>query len=228
MKNLLFSDIDSFVRSKLDELSDDSGFVSSDNIDIVRIIRESAVNVIRNVHLMAPNVLLDGVTYGSQNITLYNGKDNMYWFEVPDNFMRLVSLKTNDWDRPVQTLISEDSVEYRRQRNKYLRGTPRNPVAAIRHGVGNKRIIELYTITPDVTARIYDFSFVPEITSDPTGIGICPKLRQACLYSITAEVMRCLNETQRAQMYDALAAQSLNPTSDAERTYPLNGEKTIE
>ena len=224
---LPFAEITDFVRSKLDELSDNSSFVASDNIDIAKIIDESAVMTIRTIHLLAPNVLLDGKTLGSASgIALNAGRDEMYWFEVPSDFMRLISLKINGWDRPVQTLVAEDSVEYRKQRNKYLRGTLRNPVAVLRHGVQNQRIIELYVCKPNPS--IYDFSYVPEIYTSSNGVMICPKLKQACLYAVTAEVMRCLGEAQKAQTFEMLARESLNPTPDIDRLYPMNGEKVIE
>lgn len=223
---LPFAEITDFVRSKLDELSDNSGFVASDNNDIAKIIDKSAVMTIRTIHLLAPNMLLDGVTMGSMNITLYAGKNGMCWFEAPSDFMRLISLNVNGWDRPVQTLVSEDSVEYRKQRNKYLRGTSRNPVAALKHGAQHQRIIELYVC--NASPSIYYFSYVPEIYASGNAVMICPKLKQACLYAVTAEVMRCLGEAQKAQTYEMLARESLNPTPDIDRLYPLNGEKVIE
>lgn len=227
MVPLYLSDIRSFVRAKLDEVSSDAGFIATDNLDIAKIVEDSAVLVIRTVHLSAPNVLLDGELLA--NVSLTVDRDNVGYISVPRNFMRLVSLQVNGWSRPVQTLISEDSVEYRKQQNKYLRGTLRNPVAAITHkGSDERHVIELYVCPAN--ASVSHFRYVPEIEliNNNTTIMICPKLKQACLYAVTAEVMRCYNEPNKAQMFEALAQRALNPTMDNERLYPTNGEKTIE
>lgn len=221
MVNLMLSDIESFVRAKLDELSNnnDAGFVSSDNLDIMSIIQKSVVPVIRNIHLTAPNVLLDGTIADVK--VYYNNTGYIY---VPATFMRLVSLIVDGWERPVQTLIAEDSVEYRKQKNKFLCGTMRNPVAAITHISKDERIIiELYP----ATGAMAHLKYVPEITLGNNAVSICPKLRQACLYAMAAEVMRCVDEMQKAQVLEALAQRFLNPLSDNERLYPTAGEKTI-
>ena len=227
MINLLLSDIESFVRAKLDEVSPDSDFIATDNLDLAKIIEAAVVPVSRTVHLTAPNVLLDGEgLLTPPNISV---SDSVASFLLPSDFMRLVSVKMSGWMKSVNTVISEDSLEYRRQQNRYLRGTMRNPVAAVLHDTNGTMRMELY-ISKD-TPVLEQFLYVPEITvaySNPPYIRICPKLKTACLYAITAEVLRCFDQTQKAQMFDTLAQRQLNPTHEQDRLHTATGEKVIE
>ena len=225
MEPLTYSEIEKFVRTKLDELSGDAGFITSDSLDISKIIENSAIPVIKRIHLIAPNILLDGED-GLKKITGFTINDNVVRFFLPDNFIRLVSVKMDRWDRAVQTVITEDSVEYRKQKNKYLRGTPSNPVAALLHESGNSMIMELYTAADG--SNLNQFLYVPKIGLRENGYPICPKLREACLYAITAEVLRSFDQTNKAQMFDALAMQMLNLAHEHDRLYTPVGEKVLE
>jgi len=227
MTLLPLSEIETFVRARLDEVANgDAGFVNADSLNIANAVRRCAETAIRNIHLIAPNVLLDGIR-PDNNMPTCTVSNGVGTFKAPAEFMRLVSMRFNGWDIPVQTLINEDSVEYRKQRNKFLRGTPRHPVAAITHASpDNGFVIEAYTVGDHPT--LADFRYVPEIKITDDKISICPKLKQSCLYAVTAEVARCFGDERRAQTFEALSRQQLNPTADDDRIYPANGEKTIE
>ena len=176
MTPLPLSEIEAFVRARLDEVANgDAGFVNADSLNIANAVRRCAMPAIRNVHLVAPNVLLDGIR--TDSMPQCSVSDGVGTFKAPAGFMRLVSLRFNGWDIPVQTLVNEDSVEYRKQKNKFLRGTPRHPVAAITHAsLDSGFVIEAYTVAGSAT--IADFRYVPEIKiTDDDNVMICPKLR---------------------------------------------------
>lgn len=239
MINLQLYKIEDFVRARLDEVShgNDAGFIDADTLNISRAIESCALAAITNIHLAAPNVLLDGVIYTPTSTHTIKQDSEVCGlrFAIPDTFLRLVSVKLDGWERPVQTLIAEDSVEYRKQKNKYLRGTRHNPIAAIVHSVNNGNTpgyaIELYPYIQSSTAsQKVQMLYVPKIEmlrSGGTEFTICPMLEQACKYAITAEVARCFNMNDSARMFDALAGQALDPTADSLRLYPVAGEKVI-
>lgn len=239
MINLQLYKIEDFVRARLDEVShgNDAGFIDADTLNISRAIESCALTVMRNIHLAAPNVLLDGVVFAPKTIRTITQENEVCGirFNLPDNFLRLVSVKVAQWDRPTQTLVAEDSVEYRKQKNKYLRGTRHNPVAAIVHAVNSGGAvgyaIELYPYSwlydPPMSLQML---YVPELQmlgNGGTEFTICPKLEQACMYAITAEVARNFSMGDSAKMFDALAGQALDPTADGLRLYPVAGEKVI-
>lgn len=238
MINLQLYKIEEFVRARLDEVShgNDAGFIDADSLNIKRAIESAAVPVIRNIHLIAPNVLLDGIQYVPKSVQTIIQDSEVCGLRInlPDNFLRLVSVKVAQWDRPTQTLVAEDSVEYRKQKNKFLRGTRHNPVAAIVHSVNGTTpgySIELYPYNTQYNPALsLSMLYVPEILmlrSGTTEFTICPKLEQACMYAITAEVARGFDMIDNARVFDALASQSLDPTADNLRLYPVAGEKVI-
>lgn len=152
-----------------------------------------------------------------------------YLMQLPDNFMRLITLQMSDWERPIQTLVNEDSAEYRKQTNRFLRGTNTKPVGALVHQNGIP-FLELYSCTSNVEQLMYG-QYVPEptkYTQSGTGnpyVKICETLRDPCLNQITANVLRSIGRAQEAALYDRLAVQPFYIDPDYARLNPLVGER---
>jgi hypothetical protein len=150
-----------------------------------------------------------------------------YLLMLPDNFLRLITLQMDDWERPIQTLVNEDSAEYRKQSNKYLRGTYKKPIGAIVHQSGYP-FIRLFSCTTNMASLMYG-QYVPEPTKygdgDSAYVKICEPLRYPCLNQITANVLRGIGRAQEAALYDRMAVQPFYIDPDYARLNPPIGER---
>lgn len=147
----------------------------------------------------------------------------MYEQAVPADFMRLVSLKMADWDRPIQTLVNEDSAEYHQQRNKYLMGTPRKPIGALVRRDGNTTM-ELYSCSSSAASLDYG-KYIPEPKIENNYIWIAKALKVPCLNQIVAETFRSFGEFQKAAVFESMAAQPFYIDPDYARLNPVQGER---
>lgn len=150
-----------------------------------------------------------------------------YLMQLPGDFLRLITLQMSDWERPIQTLVNEDSAEYRKQTNRYLRGTNTKPVGALVHQSGYP-FLELYSCTSNVEVMMYG-QYVPEPTKfgngDTAYVKICEPLRYPCLNQITANVLRGIGRAQEAALYDRMAVQPFYIDPDYARLNPPIGER---
>ena len=150
-----------------------------------------------------------------------------YLMPLPGDFLRLITLQMSDWERPIQTVVNEDSAEYRKQTNRYLRGTNTKPVGALVHQSGYP-FLELYSCTSNVEVMMYG-QYVPEPRKFGDGDGayvkICEPLRYPCLNQITANVLRSIGRAQEAALYDRMAVQPFYIDPDYARLNPPIGER---
>lgn len=251
MLTLPVSDIKEYVKARLDEISnnDDAGLVSGDGAieDLDKIIEAVIVPSVRKIHLEAPNILLTGgVAFPSSSTNQASQEENdrssteegddasttipdtqyhMLEIAVPSDFLRLVTLQMSDWSRPIQTLVGEDSAEYRKQSNKYLMGTPQKPVGALVHRNGTG-VIELFSCLSS-TATVLYAQYIPEpsISGTTPSVSVVSTLKYPCLNRITAEVLRSLSRHQEASVYDALAVEPFYIDPDYRRLNPPASER---
>ena len=150
-----------------------------------------------------------------------------YFLVLPDDFMRLITLQMSDWKRPIQTLINEDSAEYHKQTNRFLRGTNEKPVGALVHQNGIA-IAELFSCSTNVATMMFG-QYVPEPQMFTYGgkkyVNVCAPLEHPCLNQITAQVLRSIGRAQDAAMYDRMAVQPFYIDPDYERLNPPVGER---
>lgn len=150
-----------------------------------------------------------------------------YLMPLPGNFLRLITLQMSDWERPIQTVVNEDSAEYRKQTNRYLRGTNTKPVGALVHQSGYP-FLELYSCTSNVEVMMYG-QYIPEPmkfgNGDTAYVKICEPLRYPCLNQITANVLRSIGRAQEAALYDRMAVQPFYIDPDYARLNPPIGER---
>ena len=150
-----------------------------------------------------------------------------YFLVLPSDFLRLVTLQMSDWDRPIQTLVNEDSAEYRKQRNRYLRGTNTKPIGALVHQNGIA-MAELYSCTSNVATMMFG-QYIPEpyvlTYNGDKYTSICEPLKYPCLNQITAHVLRSIGRVQEAAQYDRMAVQPFYIDPDYARLNPPVGER---
>lgn len=280
MEKLYFSDINDYVKSRLDELSnnDDALLVSGSNAveDLEKEIERAVVPSVRKIHLDAPNILLkDGLDMvglnemyvkiddgdgelriepsalnfpwegGSMDTLVFtesewrtdapSGNDPNYMvgdfvclLEIPMDFLRLITLKLSCWKRPIQTFIGEDSVEYRKQQNRFLRGTTSRPVGVLTHGVSGRPVAELFTSSSNAANQVSGQYYPePKPSKDSHGefVLVCQPLKYPCLDQITATVLRMLARHKEADAYERLAALPFRIDPDWAKMNPPTSER---
>lgn len=150
-----------------------------------------------------------------------------YFLVLPDDFLRLITLQMSDWSRPIQTLVNEDSAEYRKQTNRYLRGTNTKPIGALVHQNG-VAMAELYSCASNMATMMFG-QYVPEPAAYTYNgdkyVSICEPLKYPCLNQITAHVLRSIGRNQEAVQYDRMAVQPFYIDPDYARLNPPIGER---
>lgn len=131
------------VLARLDEVS------HSESIDLVpdptiSLLLDEGIDTFL---LMVPNHLIKDHLYdfsaGSNEVyDHYTG-----FITLPENYLKLVRFRMHSWKRPVTEPIYPSSPEYVLQSNKYLRGTPDRPIAAIRYSPDYEtQVCEYYSV----------------------------------------------------------------------------------
>lgn len=237
--------------------NEDASLVTGDQAveDLEKVIKAVTVAAVRKIHLEAPNILLkESVAFTSQSSDTEESTEGeqtrsssssdesdtpsttptaigtqyyKHTLNAPSDFLRLVTLQMSDWSRPIQTLVGEDSAEYRKQGNIYLMGTPLRPVGALLHH-GATPVIELYSCL-SASATVLYARYIPEPAITTTGgvesIDIVGTLKYPCLDQITAETLRSIGRHQEAQVYDSLAVQPFRIDPDYARKNPVASER---
>ena len=149
-----------YVKAKLDEIIPEGEGVqfkvegdvnTSDplNLLINAILDEAAERVLLN----APLHILDPVKSDVAEGTPETVDNKTGYIVLADNFLRLVSLKMVEWQRPVMYAMKQTDPEYAVQKNKWVRGGIAKPKAAfatrtltVGETTAQKRVIEYYSV----------------------------------------------------------------------------------
>ena len=146
--------IDDHDTLKLDEL------IHTKIFHAARELLESS-----DVSLIDTGRTMDIVTDGEdKNLTEVEdrGALSVWRLDLPDNYLRLLSLKMSDWRRAVHGTIPFESEEYSRLQSRHIgiTGNPERPVVAECVGSDDRRWLEIYTSSGDVT--MFRYCAVPE------------------------------------------------------------------
>lgn len=183
-----------------------------DTLTLDEIIESKVVEAVKIVHGTAPAHLLDG-----GNSFAYSFADAIYWQDkecgwvlLPEDFMRFVSFKMDDWDRAVFTCMSTDDAEYEKQSSPFkgIRGNARNPKCFISVRPEG-RVLEFYsckTSNAKITQAIYlPYPKIDELNS----IEICSRCYNAVIYTIAALVAATYDNIDKNNVFNELAKQTL-------------------
>lgn len=224
MKKLRRSEICSKVLAFLDELGEnDAAFILSDKdaSELATIIGEVTPLSVRNVHLNAPNYLLDGEKCATwQNGSSDASSAGHYFISdtrkvtigLPKDFLRLVSVKMSSWMAPITGAITEDMPEYRMQANEYMRGTATKPVCAYVRISDELPGLELYSakavndsVSNLTILREPSWGRDEEVNTTEDCIAICSRLVDSVIAQITGQTLLALGENQRAETFLTLS-----------------------
>lgn len=146
------------VALKMDEISSSDEVIIPVNIgdnnplytQIDNLLDES----INEVLSKAPTIRIqDHIFKSDTSITtedIFNGKRKRAVISVPDDFIRLISISDDCFQRPIVEFSFEGDEIDRRQHNKYLVSKKAKPVAIISH-TGNGQVIYCYSYDADDT-----------------------------------------------------------------------------
>ena len=94
--------------------------------------------------------------FDDEDMLLLDGNE----LKVPDDFLRLYSIKASDWSRPVHTAITKEHPLYIQQHNPYTCGSKTKPVVVYDGEVdGVNKTLKLYS-TEVEDADSIDFTYV--------------------------------------------------------------------
>lgn len=160
-----------YVKAKLDEIvpegegvqfSVDGDINISDplNLLINAILDEAAKRTLLNApaHIVDP-VLSDQITGSPETDT------KIGYIVLPANFLRFISLKMAEWERPATYAIKQSDPEYAIQKNRFVRGGIAKPKAAFStRTIGGeiKRVLEYYSV---VSSHVIEWLYYVQETS---------------------------------------------------------------
>lgn len=182
------SDIIKEVRIALDEneasvplIADDSNTLSLDEI-----IGQKLLHAIRTVSESAPYTMLqDAPSLPVANLRMND--DGSGQLPLPDDFLRLVIFRMNDWSRAVTDPIDETDAEYTMQRSKYtgVRGNAQRPVCAL-VSKNTGQVLEFFscddkTASVDI-AKYIKIPTIVELSTGERAVEICQRVYTPVIY----------------------------------------------
>lgn len=188
-----------------------------DTLTIDEIIISKIIEGIKHVHSTAPAYLIDGAISfaGSDNWedketgSVHWEDKESGWILLPNDFMRFVSFKMDDWSRPVYNCSTTDDIEYEKQSSRFkgLRGTSQKPLCfiAIRP---EGRALEFYS-SKSTDAEVEMATYLPYPMVESDSVKICSKCYDAVIYTIAALVLMTFGDAEKSNVFNELAKSSL-------------------
>ena len=196
------------VRVCLDQNMTSEQLLATEDIETLSledIIRSKIVEAVRRVETTAPiHFLEEGHNFGD---AVFWGDLESGWVLLPDDFMRLIAFRMNDWERTVYAAISADDPTYAKQSSRFkgIRGNPQKPVCAIVNRPEGK-VLEFYSCK-DTNAFVATGLYLPyPVIDDSDGIDICQRCYTAVIYTIAALVLTTYGEADKANLLMNLAS----------------------
>lgn len=152
------------------------------------------------VRILAPGILADLIREADlMELSEFKGiegnpsidKSGVVTLELPDDFLRLVSIRMSDWEWPVMTVTSPDSPIYEMQRSSWcgIRGNQQRPVAILCYE-GEKRYLKLYSSNEGSSVELALYMPRPEVSADDS-IAIPNMLAGPLIRQIAEAVSKC-------------------------------------
>lgn len=141
------------VRITLDENAEQGAYLqgNADNLELDEIIRSKLPEAARYVTEQSPLEQLEPIEMPAE-VTVAEGGG---FIALPEDFLRLVSLKMEGWNRSVTLLAGEDSDIGIMQRNRFVRGTRTKPVGVLIHDPYGNKTIEYFGKADRVEKALY-------------------------------------------------------------------------
>lgn len=152
------AEIQDKVQEKLDEVSQFDQF----QIDSVAFIDKFMDLAAEKVLRLVPLHLIPPTSFASQ--TQVQNADGSGLIKTPLDYLRLHSLKLNEWDRAVLKAHSKEENIYNWQKNNVTRGKPSKPMVFFGYDGTLKACLEYYSV---VTSHTIEYAFyIPKVDAD--------------------------------------------------------------
>lgn len=151
--------------------------------DIEDRVRTIAPGILSDLILSSP---LDSLSDWKSFSGSFKMDDNgVVTFSLPDDFLRLVSIRMSDWQTPVSLIIPMDSDKGKCQKSIWngIRGTPSRPVVMEDFSSTGQRCLKLFTSGKNATLEIFLYMTRPVIDSSDS-IEIPDRLYHSLLSQI--------------------------------------------
>lgn len=129
--------------------------------------------------------------------SVVSGTRKIGYITIPDDFLRIHTIKINNWEKAVHRAISVENPEYALQQNPFTRGGSAKPVVA------KADKLELYTLKEGDTVEKATYIQRPDIED----LNLNQKLFEPACHMIAAEVLAIFGSKQAEYM--AAKAQEL-------------------
>lgn len=187
------------VRIALDENALQNAYIQfdRDNLELDDVIKAKLPEAARDiteaasVDSLEPEVMAVGVS----------PIDGGGILSIPDDFLRIVSLKMKGWNRSVTFIAEEGSDIEFMQRNPYTRGTATKPVCVFTKDADGKKAIEYFGVASEVDKALY--MPIPAVVSEE-GVDVLPisrLLRQAIVRRAAGLVLISRGEIEQANSF---------------------------
>jgi hypothetical protein len=187
------------VRIALDENALQNAYIQfdRDNLELDDVIKAKLPEAARDiteaasVDSLEPEVMAVGVS----------PIDGGGILSIPDDFLRIVSLKMKGWNRSVTFIAEEGSDIEFMQRNPYTRGTATKPICVFTKDADGKKAIEYFGVASEVDKALY--MPIPAVVSEE-GVDVLPisrLLRQAIVRRAAGLVLISRGEIEQANSF---------------------------
>ena len=193
-------DIKEDVRIALDENQVSDNMMDTDTLSVDDIIVSKIVEAVRDVHINAPTYMLEAGHNFADSICWDKkpGKGSG-WTILPNDFMRLVSFRMSDWERPVYSAILPEDPAYALQSSRYgVKGNRQKPVCAIVMRPQG-RVLEFYSCNGrDVHVSMAVYLPLPKIEDE--SIDICERCYRSVVYRCAGLAATSIERADKAEV----------------------------
>lgn len=200
MKKFTLDQIVGKVREKLDEIAENESEMigtEEDNANLNTVIKSCVPEAYRFISLNAHPNMLEGKQYTSETLSV--GSDLVGRIGLPDDFLRLISVRLSSWVSSCSAMITEDSPEYRMQSNKWVSGNKFRPVAALVHTQSGRQL-ELYKASSS-TDSLKSFIYIPSLSNSATEVELSDQTSDAFIYYVAGLTLTTFREDIAVSMF---------------------------
>lgn len=121
---------------------------------------------------------------GSPVLTRMTDDPEVGLLRIPEDYLRLHTVRFAHWRRDVHRAITPDSSDYLLQRNPHTRGRAERPYVALNEG-----FFEIYSLPVDRTSECRTFTYIPRTSAT------CPSFEDSVAPLIILETAKNIFET---------------------------------
>lgn len=193
------SDIQKEVRALMDMNTVGNNVIDTDTLNVDTLTERLLPRAVRMAETACPQELLSGGVDMSAEATLQDD-NGVYYFAMPETFMRLVDLKMTSWTMPAASFITEYDEVYHYLRSDFegIRATVLTPAVALVHRDGVPAI-EIYPVK-DGGDSLQFGHYLERPVIDGGKIDICPMCYDAAMMYTAFLVASALRDERAADL----------------------------